>query len=141
MLLTSSAVRCSPYFSLVGSDTSIKMLSPRCRLLSVRPMRTGSVMRPSGLAPRTADQVEDSLRFSCTTWLADVGRALESVANAAVAAAVSIGRSIWKCLWDYRYNKKSHVLEVCRPFIHSWHVVLSCTHVSEPITNPTHCTG
>ena len=52
-------------------------------------------MRRSGLTPCIGDQLEeDPLRFSCTTWLADVGSALESVANAAAATAVKIGRSI-----------------------------------------------
>ena len=56
-------------------------------------------MRPSGLAPCNGDQLEESLRFSWTTWVADVGRAIERVANAAAAAAVRIGRCILECLW------------------------------------------
>ena len=64
-------------------------------------------MRPSGLAPCIGDQLEDPLRFSCTTWLADVGSALEKVANAAVAAAVKIGRSIVRCWWRLLMYKEN----------------------------------
>lgn len=51
-------------------------------------------MRPSGLAPCNGDQLDDPLRFSCTTWLADAGRAVVIVANAAAAAETRTGRSI-----------------------------------------------
>ena len=60
----------------------------------MRPMRTGSVIRPSGLAPCIGDQLEEPLRFSCTTWLADVGRAVTTALNAAAAAEAIIGKSI-----------------------------------------------